>query len=208
VEYARLGGSGRLPAAAFSSVHVYMLPVGGLLALGAAFCGVRCWQAWWMLGRRLEQTRRALGDALRNRRSRRPRISPGRSPSEGAQLLALWLPLSLLQVGLYLVQENGEALVSGRALPGLGAVLGVHSVVLLVHVLVAWALAWGVLLVLHSLGDRRDRVDACERLLLVLLRRLGRAAAVPHATRALSASPIDRLGRGIWCRPPPALLTV
>lgn len=208
VEYARLGGSGQLSAAAFSSVHVYMVPVGGLLALGAAVLGVRCWQAWWMLGRRLEQTRRALGDALRNRRTRRPRPSPGRSPSEGAQLLALWLPLTLLQIGLYLLQENGEALVTGRALPGLGAVLGVHSAVLLVHVLVAWALAWGVLLVLHRLGDRRELVGACERLLLTLLRRLGRAAAVPHSTRVLVASPIDRVGRGIWCRPPPSLLPV
>ena len=57
--------------------------------------------------------------------------------AEGAQLVALWLPLSLLQLGLYLLQENGEALAAGRPLPGIGAVAGVHSPVLAVHLLVA-----------------------------------------------------------------------
>jgi hypothetical protein len=207
LEYARVSGA-RLSVGALTSVHVYMLPAGALLVLGAALLGVRCWRAWWALGRRLERARIALAGAWRGRHLPRPQqaIAPG--PSEGTQLVALWLPLSLLQIGLYLLQENAEALVTSRPLPGIGAVAGVHTVVLAVHVLVAWALAWAVLLVLRRLGERSGRVAACERLLLTLLRRLGRAAITPQASRAAGASPLDRFGRGLWRRPPPRLLPV
>ena len=56
VEHLRVGTAAGVSAAAFSSVHVYMLPVGALLALAAALAGVGVWRAWWALGRRLEQT--------------------------------------------------------------------------------------------------------------------------------------------------------
>jgi hypothetical protein len=208
LEYARVTGAARLSAGALTSVHVYMLPVGALLAVGAALLGVQCWRAWWALGRRLEQTRMALAGAWRGRHGPRPQPAHRPRPSEGAQLVALWLPLSLLQIGLYLLQENAEALAVGRPLPGIGAVAGVHTVVLAVHVLVAWALASAALLVLRRLGERHGRVAACERLLLTLLRRQGRAAATPHASRAAAASPLDRFGRDLWRRPPPLLLPV
>ncbi|HEY2704550.1 MAG TPA: hypothetical protein VGL20_12745 [Candidatus Dormibacteraeota bacterium] len=207
LEYARVSGAARLSAVVLAPVHAYMLPVGALLTLGAALLGVRCWRAWWRLGRRLEQTRAALAGGWRGREPGwRPAAPVPRRPSEGAQLLALWLPLSLLQAGLYLLQENAEALAAGRPPPGLGAVTGVHAPVLAVLVLVAWALAWAVLLVLRRLGERRGVVAACERLLLALLRHLGRAAAAPQSARATVASPLDRFGRELWRRPPPLLL--
>ncbi len=207
LEYARVSGAARLSAVVLAPVHAYMLPVGALLTLGAALLGVRCWRAWWALGRRLEQTRTALAGVWRGRGTGWRPAAPVPRPSEGAQLLALWLPLSLLQAGLYLLQENAEALAAGRPLQGLGAVTGVHAPVLAVHVLVAWALAWSVLLVLRRLGERRGVVAACERLLLALLRHLGRAAAAPHSARATVASPLDRFGRELWRRPPPLLLS-
>ena len=208
VEHARVGGAAGVRVAAFASVHVYMLPVGALLALAAALAGVGVWRAWWALGRRLEQTRIALAGAFRGRRSPWTRREAPARPSEGAQLLALWLPLCLLQVGLYLLQENVEALIANRAAPGLGAVTGIHAPVLAVHVLVAWTLAWIVLLVLRRLGERRGLVAACERLLSALLRRIGRAEAIPHAARSCDASPRERLGSSLWRRPPPLLLPV
>src|SRR5579872_876618 len=67
VEHLRVGGAAGVSAAAFSSVHMYMVPVGALLALAAAVAGVGVWRAWWALGRRLEQTRLALSGALRGR---------------------------------------------------------------------------------------------------------------------------------------------
>jgi hypothetical protein len=206
VEYMRVGGSAQLAAGMLATVHVYMLPVGAVLATGAALLGMRGWRAWWALGRRLERTRVLLAAALRGRGgAERPAPSRWRRPSEGAQLLALWLPLVLLQVGLYLLQENVESLVAGRVPPGIGAIAGVHAPVLAVHVLVAWALAWVVLLVLRRLAERHDRVVACERLLLAVLGRLGRIAAIPTGARAATPSPLDRFGRGLWRRPPPQL---
>ena len=208
VEHLRVGTASGVSAAAFSSVHVYMLPVGGLLALAAALAGVGVWRAWWALGRRLERTRIAFAGALRGRRGPWTlRETPAR-PSEGAQLLALWLPLCLVQVGLYLLQENVEALIANRAAPGLAAVTGIHLPVLAVHVLVAWALAWAVLIVLRRLGERRGLLAACERLLTALLRRLGRAEAIPHAARTCDPTPRERLGSSLWRRPPPLLLPV
>jgi hypothetical protein len=208
VEHIRVGGAAGVSTAAFASVHVYMLPVGALLAVAAAGAGVGVWRAWWALGRRLEQTRVALAGALRGRRTPWTlRTAPAR-PSDGAALLALWLPLSLLQVGLYLLQENVEALIANRTAPGLGAVTGIHAPVLALHVLVAWALAWIVLLLLRHLGERGGMVAACERLLLAVLRRLGRAGSVPRAARLCDPSPRERLGSGLWRRPPPLLLTV
>jgi hypothetical protein len=208
VEYTRVTGSARLSAGVLASVHVYMLPVGAALALGAAVMGVQCWRAWWALGRRLEQTRSALARAWRGDRGGAPAAAVGRPPSDGAQVVALWLPLTVLQIGLYLLQENGEALVAGRPAPGLGAVAGAHLLVIAVHLLVALAVAGTVLAVLRRLGERHGRVVACERLLLVLLRALGRAAVCAPAARTSVPSPLDRFGRHLLRRPPPRLLPV
>jgi hypothetical protein len=205
LEYARVSGATRLSGVALAPVHAYMLPAGAVLTLAAALLGVRCWRAWWTLGRRLEQARVALAGAWRGRGTPWRAAAAAPRPSEGAQLVALWLPLSLLQIGLYLLQENGEALAAGRTPPGLSAVGGAHTPVLAVHALVAWTLAWAVLLVLHRLDERGGEVAACERLLLAVVRRLGRTAAAPRAARAAMGSPLDRFGRHLWRRPPPPL---
>src|ERR1700756_4769166 len=90
VEHLRVGAAAGVSAAAFSSVHVYMLPVGALLALAAALAGVGVWRAWWALGRRLERTRIALAAGFRGRRSPwLPRGTAARAP-EGGPPRAPW----------------------------------------------------------------------------------------------------------------------
>ena len=108
VEHVRVGTAAGVSAAAFSSVHVSMLPVGALLALGAALAGVGVWRAWWALGRRLEQTRIALAGAFRGRRTPWTVAAPPARPSEGAQLLALWLPVRLSRWFLLFGDEAGD----------------------------------------------------------------------------------------------------
>jgi hypothetical protein len=205
VEYTRLTGSARLAGGALASVHVYMLPAGALLALCAALAGVRCWRAWWALGRRLEGARAALASAWRGRQHPGVPVPPVPEPSDSSRLVALWLPLTAIQAALYLLQENVEALVAGQPLPGLGAVTGVHLPVLLVHLAVALVLACAALQVSRRLDRRRGRVAACERLLRAVLRSLARSSDAPPAREAWSPSPLDRFGRHLWRRPPPPL---
>jgi hypothetical protein len=207
IEYARLSGTAGLAGGAVASMHAYMLPAGAALALGAALCGVWCARAWWALGRRLESARGALASAWRGRRPSGVPASPASPPSEGCRLVALWVPLAALQVSVYLLQENGEALLAGRALPALGAVTGLHATVLLIHAAVALLLAAVVLLVAERLHRRRSGLAACERLLRAVLRTLGRAVDTPAVRPAWTPSPLDRFGRHLCRRPPPRLLS-
>ncbi len=96
------------------------------------------------------------------------------------------LLLSGLQLGLYLLQENLEAAAGGAALPGLGVFLGVHAAAPLVHV--------------------AARITGVARLLRLLLASLAPAAPPPAPAVAWRPSPLDRLGRQLWSRPPPTAL--
>lgn len=205
IEYARLSGSAGLGGGAVASMHAYMVPAGAALALGAALCGVWCWRAWLALGRRVQSARGALAGAWRGRRPAGIPASRAAEPSQGCRLVALWLPLAALQVTVYLLQENGEALLAGRTPPALGAVTGPHAMVLLIHAAVAFVLASVVFLIAERLLRRRSGLAACERLLRAVLRTLGRAVDTPRVRWDWSPSPLDRFGRHLWSRPPPSL---
>jgi hypothetical protein len=207
LEYARTTGTGGISAVMLGSLHVYMLPVGMLLALLAAGAAVRGVRLWLGLGRQLVAVRLAVAAALRGRSRAAVPATAAPVPRGASRLLAWWVPLTLLQIGLYLFQENVEAVLAGAAAPGMGAVTGAHALAPLIHAAVALALC-----ALVALGSRllRRRVEAVERavaLLLVLLDRIG--SLRPHrpvATEAVPA-PLDRFGR-LWCRPPPVPVSV
>src|ERR1700746_2517456 len=65
LEYARVAGRAGLREELFGSVHLYMLPLGALLAVLAAAGGVGWWRAWQALGRRLDAARGTLAASLR-----------------------------------------------------------------------------------------------------------------------------------------------
>ncbi len=212
VEYARVSGTGGLGAVMLRSLHVYMLPVGLLLALAAAGGAVRGVRLWVGLGRQLSGLRRAVAGALRGRQEAAPRLpAPTRDGwtrrGAGVAALAWWLPLSVLQIGLYLFQENVEAAVAGAPAPGLGAITGVHALAPLVHAGVALVLCAAVALASHLLRRRAAAVERTAALLRHLLDRLGSMRPqTPGATTTVPA-PLDRFGR-LWCRPPPAPLSI
>jgi hypothetical protein len=203
-EYLRIDGGAGLQRALLGGVHVYMLPLGAVLALAATVAGVRCWRAWLALGRRLDVARAALGRAWRGQRVG---AELGRSPasvSAPSRWAALWLLLSALQVGLYLLQENIEAVVAGGAPSGLHPLLGMHSAAGPVQVAAALVLATALLVLGRRLRRRERAVDGCERLVRTLWQRLAVRAVGARRARAWIPSPADRLGAQLWRRPPPA----
>jgi hypothetical protein len=115
---------------------------------------------------------------------------------------AWWLPLTLLQIGLYLFQENVEAALAGAAAPGLGAISGVHAAAPLVHGLVALLLCAAAALAWRLLHRRAAAVERVAALLRHLLDRLGSMRPLTPGALVAVPLPLDRFGR-LWCRPPP-----
>ena len=204
LEYVRVGGRAGLRAELLGSVHVYMLPVGALLVGLAVAGGMGWWRAWQALGRGLDAARAAVAEALRGRPG--AAAAPGVAPSFVARWGALSLLLGGLQVTLYAVQENLEAVAAGRVAPGLGVLLGAHAPAPLVHLGVAALIAAVVAGGGRLLRGRAERLRGVSRLLRVLLATLTPRVAPPAPAARWCPSPLDRLGRQLWRRPPPLSL--
>jgi hypothetical protein len=207
VEYMRVGGVAGLGDALLHSLHVYMLPVGMLLALLAAAVAVRGVRLWVGLGRQLAGLRLAVARALRGGRDAVDAPRAGGRPvgprlGAGRLVAAWWLPLTALQIGLYLFQENVEAVVGGAPAPGLGAVTGVHALAPVVHAAIALVLCAAVALASRLLRGRVALVERVAALLRHLLDRLGSLAPELPGAAPPAPPPLDRFGR-LWCRPPP-----
>jgi hypothetical protein len=211
-EYARVFGLTGVREVMAGSLHAYMAPVGMLLALLAALGAVRGVRLWLGLGRQLASLGTALAGALRGDRDAARRPLPGvhaaRTPwHPAARVAACWLPLTALQVGLYLFQENLEAVVAGAPAPGLGAVAGAHALAPLLHAGVALVLCAAVALASRLLRRRASAVERAVALLRHLLDRLGSLRPATPGATVPTPAPLDRFGR-LWCRPPPARLSL
>jgi hypothetical protein len=206
-EYARVYGTAGLRPVLAGSVHAYMVPLGLLLLVLAAAGGARCWQLWTELGLRLDRARGAIAAAWRSHRPNRLPAPARAVPSAPARVAALWLPVAVLQTGLYLIQENVEAVVAGRPAPGFGAVSGAHWAAPLVHAGVALLLAAVIVALLGLVRRRARHVAACEALLRVVLRRLQRPVSETIAAAVWIAAPLQLFGRQLWRRPPPFRLS-
>lgn len=204
LEYLRVWGSTGLIDSWTNPVHVYMLPLAVVLIVLSAACGVRLVMTWRGLHDRLELAAAGLRMIWRGR-SAVVGDAPLRS-SPGTRLAAIWLPLFLAQLVLYLIQENTEAIARAQPAPGLGAITGIHWAAPIVHAYVAFILACAVRIGQILLHRRAVVVERVEALFRVLARRSGRIAAAVAVPVTRFASPFDQLGRHLWRRPPPALL--
>jgi hypothetical protein len=203
LEYVRVWGTQGLLTELFGSVHMYMLPMAAVLGGLAALCSYHAYRLWLRLGRRLDGARTSLRAALTGDEA--PRRRPvHRLPSAPARILLAWPVLTAAQVGLYLVQENIEAIRAGLVAPGFGAVTGVHALAPLVHALVALAL---LLLVAAARALLRRRVAELHRVEAALQRILARLRrdATPRTGRIPSAPPLQLVASHRWRRPPPVL---
>ncbi len=207
LEYLRVWGPTGIVESITNPVHAYMLPVAGvLLALGAVFA-LRLARAWQALNARLDGAAAGVRRVLRGRNAD-VSVAPTALSTSGTRLVAIWLPLATAQTALYLVQENIEAVARSQPAPGLGAITGIHWAAPFVHLYVSLLLAC-VVRICEILFRRREiAVERVEALLRVIARR--RRAAAPSSRRpaALAVSPLDRLGRHLWRRPPPLLLDI
>ncbi len=206
LEYVRVAGGAGLHAELFGSLHTYMLPVAAVLLALSAAGGAGWWRAWHAMGRRLDAVHSALATALRGRPSTAPPETTIAPPSGGARWAALVLLLGGLQLTLYLLQENVEAGLGGAPMPGLGVVLGAHAAAPLVHLAVATLLASVLATADRALRRRGERITGVVRLLRVLLAHLAPTAPPPAPVAVWRPSPLDRLGRQLWNRPPPTAL--
>jgi hypothetical protein len=205
LEYLRVWGPTGIVESITNPVHAYMLPVAGvLLALGAVFA-LRLARAWQALNTRLDRAASGVRRILRGRNEDLSVARPSRS-TRGTRLAAIWLPLAIAQTSLYLVQENIEAVARSQPAPGLGAITGIHWAAPFVHLYVSLLLAC-VVRICEILFRRREvAVERVEALLRAIAGRRRGATPVTRRPVACAVSPLDRLGRHLWRRPPPLLL--
>lgn len=207
LEYLRVWGAAGIVSSITNPVHAYMLPLLGVLAILGALYGLRLWRAWQTLNQRLERAVLGLRSVWRGQDARVPDAPTLSSPV--ARLAAIWLPLAGAQIVLYFIQENVEAIARAQPAPGLGAITGIHWAAPFVHLYVSLLLACGTRICQVLLHRREVVVARVEALLRIAVRRRRSAPppVVASADNPLS-SPLDRLGRHLWRRPPPLLLAV
>ena len=207
LEYLRVWGAAGVVGSITNPVHAYMVPLlAVLVALGALY-GLRLWRAWQALNQRLDRAMLGLRCVWRGQNARASDAPRASSPV--ARLAAIWLPLAGAQIVLYLIQENVEAIARAQPAPGFGAITGIHWAAPLVHLYVSLLLACGTRICQVLLHRRAVVVARVEALLRIAVRR--RRSAHPPAVASPgspSASPLDRLGRHLWRRPPPLPLGV
>jgi hypothetical protein len=205
LEYLRVWGPAGVVASMTNPVHAYMLPVAGVLVALSAVFAFRLARAWQALNDRLDRAVAGVRRIWRGRPDEGGGATARRS-TPGTRLVAIWLPLAAAQIVLYLVQENVEALARSQPAPGLGAITGIHWAAPLVHLYVSLLLACTVRICQILFHRREVIVERVEALLRAIVeRRRTRAAAIARPI-ARSVSPLERLGRHLWRRPPPLLL--
>jgi hypothetical protein len=206
LEYLRVWGAAGVVASMTNPVHAYMLPVGGILVLLSAIFAFRLARAWQSLNDRLDSAAAGLRRVWRGRSE--TAAAPALRSTAGTRLVAIWLPLAAAQIALYLVQENVEALASSHPPPGLGAITGIHWAAPFVHLYVALLLACLVRICQVVLHRREVVVERVEALVRAIVRRRGTVAPIVSRPFARPVSPIERVGRHLWRRPPPLLLDI
>jgi hypothetical protein len=179
-------------------MHAYFGPI-GLVLLVVAVVAVH---ATLRLVRHLEQRVAVLGAALRGARS--PRCEPRRAVP--AWTLDFWTVLRVLvvvQLVLYLLQENLEAHAFGLPAPGLGALTGPHALAPFVHLMVAAVMAGALWLTRRG---TTALVEQTRRLEARLARSVSALGLVRPAVTQRSWTPRQRWGTALWARPPPEIL--
>lgn len=213
LSYYRAAGIAGLQAGLGGGIHDYMLPLAAVLLTLAAAGAAGLIRAWLALGHRLDSSARLLARLRRGDRHAAllpPNRQPGHNadlgfmPSPLARVLALALPLAVLQCAVYLVQENLERALRGLAAGGLSPLLDGGAAAAWIQTAVALVLATILTAALLLLRARDRSVERIERLARAFWQRTGRDAPLPGSPRPHVTAARLLLGSALWQRPPPA----
>jgi len=201
VEYVRVAGWHAGLGDMTSSAHSYFFPAGAALMATVVGMSIAARNAWVVLGDRLRAAQIGLW--------RRPATIPTaatRRPSRPVGLFGLWVALTALQTGTWIIQENLEAVGSGHRAPLLAVMGGAHWLAPLVQAEVALILAVAYWAIQRWFAARRSRLAFVES--LVVRKWTARYGLLPVASRSASvpSTPLDRWGAQRWQRPPPLAL--
>lgn len=197
LEYIRVAGWHAGLVEMTSTVHAYYFPAGAAIVALVVLAGAQAARAWRRLSHRLRRAQAGLW--------RRPVDVP--APDDvHPHTLALgqvWAILTMLQLAIWVVQENLEGVAAGRAAPMLGVLAGAHSLAPVIQAEVALILAVGLVTIGRRFDRQGDRIRVVERL---VSRKWSRAATVtpaPTLARGVPSTPAERWGVHRWQRPPP-----
>jgi hypothetical protein len=213
ISYYRAAGIAGLQAGLGGGIHDYMLPLVAVLLALAAVGAAGLIRAWLALGHRLDRSARLLARLRRGDcqdalvpLSQQPAHVAGLAfmPSPLARVVALALPLAVVQCALYLVQENLERALRGLAAGGLGPLLDGGGAAAWIQAGVALVLATILTAALLLLRARHRRVERIERLAHAFWLRSARDAALPASPQPHVTPARLLLGSALWQRPPPA----
>jgi len=202
-EYLRVSGVRAGFESTTTSVHGYFLPAGLAVLAVIGVVGTLVGRVWVHLGHRLAAAEAARWHAPRavllgnGNRARADSTGPVRAVAR------LWLKLTLVQILIWVVQENMEAAASGHRPPLFGVLAGAHLLAPFVQAEVALLLSSVYCLIRRRIADRRDLVGTVEAF---LARRWQRATARTWSVRpavATAFTPLDLWGAQLWTRPPP-----
>lgn len=196
VEYGLVAGWHGVALGLSGPVHSYMLPAGLLLVL-----------ATYIAGSRLAAVARAArlrAERLWRQLRRGVRITPAVALRANAEPhpFGLLFGIAAAQIGLYLLQENAEAVMAGTPAPGLGAITGAHWTASLVQLAFAAWLTLGWLLLTRRLRTPAEAAARIEAVLRAINRRRGHAELHPSAHPAAAAPSWEAAPRA--ARAPPS----
>lgn len=192
LEYARVWGLDGFSSSASRQVHTYLGPVGVVLvalALVGVHLGLRSF-------RRLERLLAGLSDGSVD--TRHATAGSRQFTMPFTSLLSLvWV----LQLALYVVQENAELRALGVHQPMLSVVTGTHQWAAAVHLLVAVLLVGAIWLTHRPVAELARLLREVVAWLVAGARRVREPLGTVPRTR--SWTPAERFGRHVWSRPPP-----
>jgi hypothetical protein len=197
LEYIRVWGWDGFGSSTSRQVHTYMGPV-GLALLLLAFVGV---EAGLRTFRRVERLLGGLADGTVNPDDASVATHRRFTLPVTSLLSLVWV----LQLALYVVQENAELRAMGVHQPTLNVISGVHQWAAGIHLLVA-AVLLGAIWLLHRPLARL--VEAVHAVVAWLVAGRRRALPSPPVPPVRAWTPAERFGPQLWSRPPPGQLAV